>query len=328
MTLGGKKIMKALVFEEKLALQDVPVPNPLPGEALVKVAVAGICKTDVEIVKGYMNFHGVPGHEFVGTVERSSDPRQTGLRVVGEINAGCGECSLCRSGLERHCRHRTVLGILGRDGAMAEYLTLPASNLVPVPDDLPNEKAVFTEPLAAALEILEQVKIQPAHRVAVLGDGKLGLLICMVLRLTGCDLVLVGKHPEKMKFFEDMHGSTIPLDAFRATDDRFDVIVESSGHPSGWELAVSRVEPRGTIILKSTYHGSLNFNPAPLVIDEITVVGSRCGQFAPALRLMESGLVDPSPLISAVFPMDRAGEAFRASQEPGNFKILLKMADG
>jgi threonine dehydrogenase-like Zn-dependent dehydrogenase len=320
--------MKALVFDERLSLQDIPVPNPLPGEALVKVAMAGICKTDVEIVKGYMDFQGVPGHEFVGTVERSSDPQQVGLRVVGEINAGCGECSFCRRGLERHCRHRTVLGILGRDGAMAEYLTLPASNLVPVPPDLSDEKAVFTEPLAAALEILEQVKIQPDHRVAVIGDGKLGLLICMVLRLTGCDLVLVGKHPEKLKLFADMHGSTNPLDTFCATDDRFDVIVEASGHPSGWELAVSRVKPRGTIILKSTYHGSLDFNPAPLVIDEITVVGSRCGQFAPALRLMESSLVDPSPLISAIFPMDQAEEAFRASQQPGNFKILLRMGDG
>ena len=164
------------------------------------------------------------------------------------------------------------LGILGRDGAMAEYLTLPASNLLPVPPALSDEKAVFTEPLAAVLEILEQVKIQPDHRVAVIGDGKLGLLICMVLRLTGCDLVLVGKHPEKMKLFTDMQGSTITLDAFCADDDRFDVVVEASGHPSGWELAVSRVKPRGIIVLKSTYHGSLNFNPAPLVIDEITVV--------------------------------------------------------
>lgn len=319
--------MKALVFDERLSLQDAPVPNPLPDEALVKVRMAGICKTDVEIVKGYMDFHGVPGHEFVGTVERSSDPQQVGLRVVGEINSGCRECSFCRKGLERHCPHRTVLGILGRDGAMAEYLTLPASNLLPVPPSLPDEKAVFTEPLAAALEILEQVKIQPADRVAVIGDGKLGLLICMVLRLTGCDLVLVGKHPEKMKLFTDMKGSTIFLDEFCARDDHYDVVVEASGHQSGWELAVSRVKPRGVIVLKSTYHGSLNFNPAPLVIDEITVVGSRCGQFAPALRLMESGLVDPTPLISGIFPMDQAGEAFRVSQEPGNFKILLKMTD-
>jgi len=319
--------MKALVFEEKLSLQDVPVPNPLPDEALVKVRMAGICKTDVEIVKGYMSFQGVPGHEFVGTVERSSDPQQVGLRVVGEINAGCGECSFCRKGMERHCRHRTVLGILGRDGAMAEYLTLPASNLLAVPPALPDEKAVFTEPLAAALEILEQVKIQPDHRVAVIGDGRLGLLICMVLRLTGCDLVLVGKHPEKMKLFTDMQGSTISLDEFCPSDDRFDVVVESSGHPSGWELAINRVKPRGTIVLKSTYHGSLNFNPAPLVIDEITVVGSRCGQFGAALRLMESGLVDPTSLISGIFPMDQAEEAFRESQSPDNFKILLKMAD-
>jgi threonine dehydrogenase-like Zn-dependent dehydrogenase len=319
--------MKALVFDEKLSLQDVPIPNPLPGEALVRVRMAGICKTDVEIVRGYMNFHGVPGHEFVGTVERTPDPQQLGLRVVGEINAGCGQCSYCRKGLQRHCPNRSVLGILGREGALAEYLTLPATNLSPVPDGLPDEKAVFTEPLAAALEILEQVKIEPEHRVAVIGDGKLGLLICMVLRLTGCDLLLVGKHPEKMELFSTIGGSIISLDEFRGRDDRFDVVVEASGHPSGWELAVSRVKPRGTVVLKSTYHGSLNFNTAPLVIDEITVLGSRCGQFGSALRLLESDLVDPTVLISGIFPMDRAEEAFRESQQPGNFKILLRMMD-
>ncbi len=281
--------MKALVFEGKPALQDVPVPNPLPGEALVKVRMAGICKTDIEIVRGYMNFHGIPGHEFVGTVKRSPDPQQVGRRVVGEINAGCGDCSYCRKGLQRHCPHRTVLGILGRDGAMAEYLTLPTSNLVPVPPTLSDEKAVFTEPLAAALEILEQVKIRPEDSVAVIGDGRLGLLVCMVLRLTGCNLLLVGKHPEKLEFFTRMHGSSITLDSFRSREGRFDVVVEASGHPSGWELAVRRVKPRGIIVLKSTYHGGFDFNPAPLVIDEITVVGSRCGQFAAALRLMESG---------------------------------------
>ncbi|MGB6068586.1 MAG: alcohol dehydrogenase catalytic domain-containing protein [Desulfomonilaceae bacterium] len=319
--------MKALVFDGKLAFQDVPVPNPLPGEALVRVRIAGICKTDIEIVRGYMNFRGIPGHEFVGTVERSPDPQQVGLRVVGEINAGCGDCSYCRMGLQRHCPHRTVLGILGRDGAMAEYLTLPTSNLVPVPHTLSDEQAIFTEPLAAALEILEQVKIRPEDRVAVIGDGRLGLLVCMVLRLTGCDLLLVGKHPEKLEFFARMNGSTITLDSFNARDDRFDAVVEASGHPSGWGLAVSRVKPRGAIVLKSTYHGGFDFNPAPLVIDEIRVVGSRCGQFGAALRLMESGLVDPTPLISETFPIDQAEEAFRESQKSDNLKVLLKMEE-
>jgi alcohol dehydrogenase len=317
--------MKALVFDGKSYVKDVPLPEPAPGEALVKVHLAGICKTDVEITCGYMDFHGILGHEFVGTVVASQEQELVGTRVVGEINAGCGSCSYCREGMERHCPNRTVLGIAGRNGAMAEYLTLPVGNLVPVPPGLPDEKAVFTEPLAAALEIPEQVKIVPAHRVAVLGDGKLGILVSMVLRLTGCDPVLVGKHPEKMALFSHLGGSVITLDSFVNAHERFDVIVEASGSPSGWDLAVKRVKPRGRVVLKSTYHGALDFNPAPLVIDEITVVGSRCGRFAPALKLMELGLVDPTPLISGVFPLADAEEAFKRSQDSDVFKVLLEI---
>jgi threonine dehydrogenase-like Zn-dependent dehydrogenase len=317
--------MKALVFDGTLYVADVPIPEAAAGEALVKVHLAGICKTDVEITHGYMDFHGILGHEFVGTVIASPDGALTGARVVGEINAGCGTCSYCREGLERHCPNRTVLGIADRDGAMAEYLTLPVRNLVPVPVGVPDEKAVFTEPLAAALEILEQVKIVPAFRVAVLGDGKLGQLICMVLRLTGCDPLLVGKHSEKTAFFSDLGGSVMALDSFVGTQERFDVVIEASGSPSGWDLAVKRVKPRGTLVLKSTYHGALNFNPAALVIDEITVVGSRCGQFAPALNLMKLGLVDPTPLISAVFSLADAAAAFKKSQDRDAFKVLLEI---
>lgn len=316
--------MKALVFDGELSLSEIPEPRVPVGEALVKVLMAGICNTDVEISRGYMNFRGVPGHEFVGVVETSPDPGLIGARVVGEINAGCGKCSWCRASLERHCPNRTTLGIVGRDGAFAEYLTLPVRNLIPVPDGVSNEQAVFTEPLAAALEILEQVKIRPADRVLVIGDGKLGLLICMVLRLTGCRLTLMGKHPEKLRIFENMGGAVITPAELLETAERFDVVVEASGHPSGWDTAVRRVKPRGTLVLKSTYHGSLSFNPAPLVIDEITVVGSRCGQFEPALRIMEHGLADPTVLVSEIFPFSDAEEAFRRSQEAGVFKILLQ----
>jgi threonine dehydrogenase-like Zn-dependent dehydrogenase len=317
--------MRAFVFDGVAAVKDVPRPKPSPREALVKVQMAGICKTDVEITRGYMSFCGVLGHEFVGSVEQSPDPALIGARVVAEINVGCGQCTYCRSGLERHCLGRSVIGILGRDGAMAEYLAIPVSNLVPVPDTLPDEKAVFTEPLAAALEIIEQVKIEPSHRVLVIGDGKLGLLVSMVLRLTGCDLTLVGKHRGKMDILTDKGVSLRLLDSFSMSEDKFDVIVEASGNPSGWGLAVSGVKPRGTIILKSTYHGDLNFNPAPLVINEITVVGSRCGRFGPAIRVMERGLIDPTPLISGVFPFERVEEAFAKAQDRDALKILLKM---
>lgn len=317
--------MKALVYDGSISLREIPRPEIVPDEALIKVSLAGICNTDLEISRGYMDFRGVLGHEFVGIVETSGQGLRVGSRVVGEINAGCGTCSWCAQGLERHCPNRTVLGILGRSGAMAEYLTLPLSNLVALPDTVEDEKAVFIEPIAAALEMLEQVQIQPAHNVLVIGDGKLGLLICMVLRLTGCALTLVGKHPEKMALAKDMGAQTITLSEFSATSHAFDVAVEASGNQTGWTLAVQSLRPRGTLILKSTYHGQVSFNPAPLVINEISVVGSRCGRFAPAVRLMERGLVDPTPLVSAVFPLDQAEEAFRRSAESDCFKVLLKI---
>jgi alcohol dehydrogenase len=315
--------MKALCFDGGLKLKELPAPVATERDAVVRVVLAGICKTDVEICAGYMGFNGVLGHEFVGVVEQSPDPAQVGKRVVGEINAGCGRCEFCRKGLERHCSNRTVLGILGRDGAMAEYLALPVENLISVPDNLSNEKAVFTEPLAAALEILEQVKIEPASEVLVIGDGKLGLLICMVLRLTGCELTLTGKHPERSGYFSALGGEVIAPNVLGARDTKFDIVVEASGNPSGWELATKKVKPRGTIVLKSTYHGALDFNPAPLVIEEITVVGSRCGRFEPALRLMASGLVDPTPLTTAVFPFSEAVRAFEFAQEKNALKVLL-----
>ncbi len=317
--------MKALVFDGKVTLKEIPRPEPSAGEALVRVRMAGICRTDIEISRGYMDFRGVLGHEFVGVVEESSRAELKGARVVGEINAGCGECKLCKQGLARHCAHRTVLGIQGRDGAMAEYLCLPDANLLKVPNGLSDEQAVFAEPLAAALEILEQVKIEPAQRVLVLGDGKLGLLVSLVLRLTGCDLLLVGKHREKLEIFARAGGSVLLLEDLLRNEDRFDVVVEASGNPSGWDMAVQRVKPRGTLVLKSTYHGSLAFNPAPLVINEVSVVGSRCGLFAPALRIMAQGLVDPTPLITDIFPLEQADRAFERALQGDAIKVLMKM---
>jgi threonine dehydrogenase-like Zn-dependent dehydrogenase len=318
--------LKALVFvEKKPVLKQVPKSVRSEGEALVRVLMAGICRTDVEICKGYMDFQGIPGHEFVGMVEDCDNTGLKGKRVVGEINAGCGICEFCRRGLERHCPNRTVLGILGRDGAMAEYLTLPEDNLLAVPANLSDEQAVFTEPIAAALEIPDQVKVGPGSRVLVIGDGKLGLLITMVLRLTGCGPVLVGKHPEKLAYFSRLGGEIRELGEFAKSPDLFDLVVEASGSPSGWELAVSRVKPRGTLVLKSTYHGKLDFNPAPLVINEVTVIGSRCGLFAPALRLMADGLIDPTPFISGVLPIEQAAEAFARARDRDTLKILITM---
>ena len=319
--------MQALVFEGRLSLAEVPKPH-IPGEALVRVSMAGICKTDVEICKGYMDFRGILGHEFCGVVEDSPDRTLVGKRVVGEINASCQACRWCAQGLGRHCPDRTVLGISGRNGAMAEYLTLPVANLLEVPPSVSDEMAVFVEPLAAALEIPDQVQIRPDSRVLVIGDGKLGLLIAMVLRLSGCEALLVGRHPEKLALFAGNNGRTITVDMLLQSSERFDLVVEASGSPRGWELAVDRVRPRGTIVLKSTYHGGLNFNPAALVINEITLVGSRCGPFAPALRLMEAGLVDPTPLISAVYSLDQAEEAFLKSQDKRALKVLLKVGHG
>lgn len=324
--MTAARAMRALVYDDRIVMRDVPVPEPKTGEALVRALIAGICKTDVEISKGYMNFRGIPGHEFVGVVRESPDSDQVGARVVGEINAGCGKCPLCAEGMQRHCPNRTVLGITGRDGTFAEYLTLPAANLIPVPDGLSNSKAVFAEPLAAALEILEQVPIQPGHRALVIGDGKLGLLVCSVLRLTGCDLTLAGKHQEKMKIFSDTGGRALTLDRLRQVSEPFDVVVEASGHPSGFEPAMRHVKPRGTLVLKSTYHGDLTLDAAPIVVNEVSVVGSRCGRFEPALRLLAQGLVDPTPLIDSVFPFDQAEQAFQRSREPGALKVLLEFS--
>ncbi len=314
--------MRALVYDGELRLvEDYPRPVPPPGEALVRVQLAGICNTDLEIVRGYMGFQGVLGHEFVGVVEECADESLVGQRVVGEINCYCGECPTCRAGAPTHCPNRTTLGIWGRDGALADYLSLPVANLHPVPEAVSDEAAVFVEPLAAALEILEQVQVKPTDRVVVLGDGKLGLLVAQVLGLTGCDLIVGGRHKEKLGILK-RRGIDARL-AGELPAEKADVVVDCTGHPSGFAAARGLVKPRGTLVLKSTFHGDVGVNLSTLVVDEITLVGSRCGPFAPALRLLERGLVDVESLISATYPLDAGLAAFERAQEKGTLKVIL-----
>jgi threonine dehydrogenase-like Zn-dependent dehydrogenase len=303
--------MKALVVGPDGLRLERKYAEPEPGadEALVRVRLAGICNTDLEIVRGYMGYHGVPGHEFVGEVD--------GHRVAGEINAACGACAYCRQGLGRHCANRTVLGILGRDGTFAEYLTLPRENLHELPASIDNDVAVFVEPTAAAFEILEQVALGIDDRVALLGDGKLALLIAQVLR-SRCRLRVFGKHPEKLGLLRDMEWSIDP------PSGEYDVVVEATGSELGFQQALSIVRPRGTLVLKSTVAAGARLNLAPVVVNEVTVVGSRCGLFGPAIEALASGEVDPRPMISAVYPLDDGRAAFARAQEPGVLKVLLK----
>jgi len=316
--------MRALVCDHGLRYDPAyPEPTPPSGEALVRVRLAGICNTDVELVRGYMSFQGVLGHEFVGEVVQAPDPAWLGKRVVGDINAACYACETCRAGRHTHCPHRTTLGIFRRDGAFADFLSLPIPNLYPVPDVVTDEQAVFVEPLAAACEILEQVTIRPTDRVVVLGDGKLGLLVSAVLCLTGADLRLVGRHPDKLAIAA-ARGVAAQQGSGDLPAGWADVVVDCTGSPTGFALARKLLRPRGTLVLKSTYHGDLPVDMSALVIDEITLVGSRCGPFAPALRLLESGLVDPTPLISARYALSDGEAAFARAVEPGVLKVLLK----
>ena len=290
--------MRALWLENRqLRLRDdVPMPVAPRGEVVVRVIAAGICNTDIELTRGYYPFTGIPGHEFVGIVD--------GRRVVGEINAVCHECEACRAGRSTHCEHRTVLGIVNRNGAFAEYLTLPEENLHVVPDDLPTEEAIFTEPLAAALEIQEQVRITPDDRVLVVGKGKLGSLIAQTLARTGCRLTVVGR------------GET--------AEGKFDVAVECSGNPEGFEKARRALRPRGTLVMKSTYAGDLTLNLSSLVVDEITLVGSRCGPMKKALQMLADREVDVRPLLHASYPLRDALAAFEHAQRPGTLKVIVR----
>lgn len=318
--------MKALRFENRrLRLADLPVPEK-SGEALVRVLRSGICNTDLEIVRGYADFQGTIGHEFVGVVERAPADagHLVGKRVVGEINAGCGRCRRCRGNDSRHCPNRTVLGIVNRDGAHAEFLTLPAGNLLEVPAEVPDEQAVFVEPLAAAYAIHEQVEIGPETRVAVIGDGKLGNLCAQALALKSRRVMLIGKHKAKLRLAERRNIEGVLLAKAKQMPPEFDVAVEASGAESGFDTALALLRPRGKLVLKSTFQGRPTWEAWRVVVNEITIVGSRCGIFAPALELLKNGRVEVENLISEEFDLSDGLRAIERAGEPGVLKVLLK----
>jgi threonine dehydrogenase-like Zn-dependent dehydrogenase len=320
--------MDALFLENNsVFLKDVPPPVLAEGEALLEVKVAGICDTDLQLKRGYMGFNGIPGHEFVATVIDGAQPNWIGKRVVGEINAACRVCELCLKGLDRHCPTRSVLGILSRPGAHAQFTTLPFANLHLVPEGVSNEEAVFTEPLAAACEILEQVHIQPGHKVAVVGDGKLGLLISQVLALTACDLHVIGHHDDKLRILRDrgIEAECVARDQESKRPVAWaDVVVECTGHPSGFAAARRLLKPRGRFVLKTTVKDQIPLDLADLVINEISLIGSRCGPFDAALRLLERKLVDVSELIHGSQPLKNGVKAYDLAGQKGVLKVLLE----
>lgn len=327
-------MLAAVTRGKHVALVQKPLPRLRPGWALVRVRLAGICNTDIEILRGYHNFQGTLGHEFVGEVVHVASARDkhwVGARVVGEINLACAglgfrkKCSYCRRGISTHCARRRVLGILDHDGAFAEYLALPVVNLHRVPSGVSDEAAVFTEPLAAACEILEQVDVRDHREAAVIGDGKLAQLIARVLRASGSRVVMIGKHASKLRLARAAGIGTATLSSPRTRrSNEFSLTVEATGSPSGLALAQRLTVPRGTLVLKSTFHGAANVETWPIVVKELTVVGSRCGPFPRALALLRSRRVDPRPLISRVFPLKEAVAAIRYAQQPGVIKVILK----
>ena len=318
--------MKALLVSSPgtLALSDVPVPARA-AECLVRVRFAGICGTDLQILEGYAGFTGIPGHEFVGVVEAAADADAAlvGRRVVGEINVGCGVCRWCKAGEKEHCINRSVLGIRDRSGAFAEFLTLPAANLHVVPDSITDEQAVFVEPVAAACRIFEQMTIGAGARVAVVGDGRMGLLVAQVIKTVAPDVTLLGRHKEKLAVAEALGLAAARSDAPVAASDRYDVVVDVTGRPSGLTTALAFVRPRGTVVLKSTFHGEAPVESWPIVVDEVTIVGSRCGPFAPAIALLASGAVKVDPLVSMVAALADHQAAFARARQ--SLKVLLRI---
>lgn len=316
--------MQALWLENRrLSFRaDAPMPEPGPGEALVRVRLAGICGTDIELTRGYYPFSGIPGHEFVGEIVYAPNLEWVGRRVVGEINVACGECQACLDCRPRHCERRTVLGIKGRDGAFAEFLTLPAANLYTVPDRVPDEAAVFVEPLAAALRIQQQIPVRLQDRVLLVGTGRLGMLIAQTLAMTGCDLRTLARRPRQRELL-GARGIRV-IDEEAVEDRAYDIVVDASGTASGFELARRAVRPRGALVLKSTWRGTVALDLSSLAVDEISLIGSRCGPIDQALQMLERGEVDPTVLIDAVYPLREGIEAFSKSAETGALKILLR----
>lgn len=314
-------MLSVCLSQGAVILRDEPRPRRRPGSALIRLLYGGICNTDLELQRGYYDFRGVPGHEFVGEVVAADDQKWVSQRVVGEINLACGRCEWCAQGLGRHCPKRRVLGIVKQPGAFREFLTLPESNLHAVPREIPSEHAVFIEPLAAACEILDQVHISRGEPVAVLGDGKLGLLIAQVLKGHGAEVHQYGKHKEKLKLASQMGIETRIVQKLPA--GKYHWVVDATGASMGLYEAVKIARPRGTVIMKSTVHGRVGIDSAPIVVNEITLIGSRCGRFEPALRMLRSGTVRVGPLISEVFPLNRARDAFKRAAARGTLKVLL-----
>ena len=323
--------MKAIVFDKDLKLNNnYPKPEPKEGEALIRVKLAGICNTDYEITKGYMGYVGVLGHEFVGVVEsvNSTKPDElawVGKRVVAEISYGCNdpECEWCAKKNYRHCPNRHTLGIWKKDGCFAEYMTMPVNVLFEVPENVPDEQAVFVEPLAAACEITEQLHIEPMKKIIVLGDGKLGLTTALTLNAQNLDVTLVGKHQNKLDIAKDQGVKTKLLSDLKV-ENVYDIVVEATGSAGGFETSMALTKPRGVLVLKSTVATGKELNLAPIVINEITVLGSRCGQFPPALRLLKNNRIDFKPFISEIYSVDDAIQAFEANKAKESIKILIK----
>ncbi|MCH9651363.1 MAG: alcohol dehydrogenase catalytic domain-containing protein [Deltaproteobacteria bacterium] len=319
--------MRAVYLDEEglRFRQNYPRPQLAAGEATLRLRLAGICSTDLELIKGYAGFQGVLGHEFVATVEEveaEEDAAWVGKRVVGTINLGCWHCSECAAFGPEHCPTRTVLGIIRRDGAFADFLTLPTANLLEVPESLADEEAVFTEPLAAALRIRQQITVSPSDRVAVVGPGRLGLLIGQVLALAGGEPTLFGRRKESLELPEKLGLDTGLIG--EAASDAFDLVVEATGNEGGLAESLRLVRPKGTLVLKSTFQGRATVDLTKLVVGEVRVTGSRCGPFAPALRLLEQGAIQVKPLIEAEYSLREAIEAFEHAARPGVRKILLR----
>jgi len=311
------------VHHKTLAVKEIPKLKP-EGEAVVRVILSGICNTDLEIARGYAGFNGTIGHEFVGVVDKCSDQSLIGKRVVGEINAGCGKCGLCNGGDSRHCPNRTVLGIVGRDGAHAEFLRLPTRNLFDLPRNISNEHGVFVEPLAAACGILERISLKSADHVAVIGDGKLGLLCAQVIALQKASTTLIGKHKNKMSVVAKRGVETLSPARAARRKRQFDVVVEASGSPTGFAMALDLLRPRGTLVLKSTFHDITKIDAARIVVDEVTILGSRCGRFQPAIDLLKKGSVDVEHLISEEYALAEGMTAMARAAERGVMKVLLR----
>jgi threonine dehydrogenase-like Zn-dependent dehydrogenase len=315
--------MKATFFDGKKMILDKNYPNPEFNETIVRVSLAGICGTDLEILDGYMQYHGILGHEFVGVIEKSNNSDIIGKRVVGEINAGCGKCDSCIKGMERHCPSRTVLGILKRNGAFAEFLTLPEKNLHIIPDSISDEQAVFVEPLAAAFEINEQVFLKPEWNVAVVGDGRLAQLIIQVIKLTCSNITCFGKHEKKLEGLVQS-GIKIKL-GIKSTDEQlFDLVIEATGSNSGFSDSMKLVKPRGTVILKSTITSRENLDLTPTIINEITLIGSRCGLFKPAIDALASGKISVTSMIDSTFSLEKFEDAISYAKKSDTLKVFLK----